>query len=109
MIYTITTIQKIKLEPITDKKDEKTKLVEFGDRRCIGYFSSLIDAFAAVMSNYKNMHKNMYQFCIIEEMEEGVLEYSPNRYIFAWNKSNHKYEQIDEPIEISKVTNFGIG
>ena len=98
MIYTITQVQKI-------KNDSVTQLPTFGDIHCLGFFRNIEDAILEVTKlKYKG-----YNFCIIEENEEGIEKKTTNRYIYQWSKDKNKYIQIDEPKLIHTVTNFGIG
>ena len=104
-IYTVTLIQKIDLEQIS----EDNFLPVFGDRRCVGYFYQLDDAILAVSNNAKNMHDNtyVYKYAVIEESVEGIFNYSKRRLVFEWK--NNKYIQIDEPTELYQTCGFGIG
>lgn len=103
MIYTITMIQKINLEQYKENADF---LPTFGDYHCVGYFSSLKEAIYAVDDNLKDIHDEIYQYCIIEEVPEGIYKKTKRRYLFEWNGS--KYIQISDLI-INNVTNFSIG
>ena len=53
-----------------------------------------------------------YEYCIIEEINEGVFKDTSKRWILkreGTNKDNYVYVPIEEPKEIAKVRNFGIG
>ena len=98
MIHTITTVQKIIFN--------KDNGYDFGDIKCIGYFLSPIAAITEVETNFKDIHANMYQYCIIERMPEGILKEAKDRIVYEWQ--NGQYKQIDEPQLFTKLTNFGL-
>ena len=81
-------------------------LPDFGDRRCVGYYNNLEDAMRAI--SICNLHRDSYEYCIIEEIEEGVYKDTPQRWLFKLNEEN-EYVQIAEPQIISNVRNFGLG
>ena len=95
-IYTVTMFDKI-------EEDEITKKPTFGDRRCVGYYASIVDALDYITS----INESTYKYCIIEAINDGVFKYSDERYLFEFN--NNKFNQIDEPELLHQVTNFGIG
>ena len=95
MIYTITLFEHIKCV---------NGIYSFGKCRSVGYYLTLSDAIKAVTENRKNFRTDKFSYCIVEEVPEGIMEYTPNRYLFEWR--NGKFEQIDEPIHIHPFTNF---
>ena len=102
-IYTITMVQKIDLEQINDFNFLPT----FGDKRCVGYYSSLYDAINAIKENAEKLHNYTYDYCIIEEVTQGIYKDSKNRYIYKWQKDH--YVEITEPLEIHNVYGFSMG
>lgn len=104
-IYTVTMFQKIDRLIIND--DTGAYLPDFGERRCVGYFTDLKRAFEAVTNNEQNIYENFYKYCVIESYEPGLFPLNLDRYFFEWQENT--YIQIDEPIEVNKVCNFSIG
>lgn len=107
MIHTVTTFERItRLE-----KDKSGIYIlpypDFGDIHCAGYYNSIEDAMEYMNKNSAVLHGRTNEYCIIEEYEEGLFQQSVNRYLFKWNID--RYEQIDEPLSINKVTNFAMG
>ena len=102
-IYTMTVLQKIDRFYL----NKVEWLPEFGDIRCVGYYFDLNDAINSVIHNNQDIYEDMYEYCIVEEVPQGIYKHTPNRYLFKWVED--KYVQIDEPIELNKLTNFGIG
>lgn len=105
-IYTITMVEKIHTNEISPDQ----YLPEFGDRRCIGYYTNFSDAVAAI--TICDLHRKYYEYCIIEEIHEGVYKDTPNRWLYKreqYCKDDYIYVPIAEPEEIKNVRNFGIG
>ena len=102
-IYTITMVQKI--EKYYINKD--TWFPDFGEKRCVGYFFNLNEAIRTIKLNKHNIQDDLYNYCIVEEVPQGIYKYTPIRYLYKWE--NNTFIQIDEPIELQKVTNFSIG
>jgi hypothetical protein len=107
MIHTVTTIEKITKIAQDSTGVYSLPFPDFGDIHCAGYYNSVEDALYFMNKNSAKLHNNMNEYCIIEEYEEGLFNPTTNRYLFKW--TNGKYEQIDEPITIHKVTNFAMG
>lgn len=81
-------------------------LPDFGDRRCIGYYNSYENALKAI--SICNLHRDEYEYCIIEEIPEGVYKDTPHRWLFK-RDINKEYLPIKEPQIIANVRNFSIG
>ena len=104
-IYVVTVFQKISHKPISDMID----FHDFGDRHCVGWLDSFEEANCAVENNFSDIHDNMYEYAIIEKMEPGICVPDIDRVVYKWNADLKRYEKIETPIELSKVSNFGIG
>lgn len=104
-IYTITMLEKIHSNEISPGQH----LPEFGDRRCVGYYTNLADAVKAI--TICDLRRKDYKYCIIEEIPEGVYKDTPNRWLFKRKRceNDYIYVQIAEPKELKRVRNFGIG
>lgn len=107
VIYAVTVFQKISHEQLFE--DPTKYIPSFGDHRCVGWFDNFPEAKCAVENNFSNMHDNMYEYAIIESYEPGILLPETSRTLFKWNTNNSQYEPIEIPIELSKISNFGIG
>lgn len=101
-IYPITVFEKIDNEKLTN-------LPTFGDRRCIGFFDNVEEAIYQLSLHGKKIRDKMYNYCIIEEISDGLYKSNGNRYLYKWSDKEQRYIQIDEPKEIHMVSNFGIG
>lgn len=85
-------------------------LPEFNDRRCVGYYDTLEKAIYAL--TICDLERENYEFCVIEEIPEGVYKDTPNRWLFKREgtcQADYVYVPYNEPAEIKNVRNFGIG
>ena len=98
-IYTITLFQTIEVP-------SNNLLPEFGDLRCVGWFTLLEEAMCAIQMNYKNMQDGTYNYAIIEERIPGVFTEDINRWLFQLK--DNKFVHIPIPKEISKICNFSM-
>lgn len=104
-IYTITMLQKIENTYINE--DDNISFPTFGDRRCVGYYHVLANAINVVENNYKDIYDNLYEYCVIEEIKEGIYNYGNRLLVYQWQ--NDHYELIKTPTDLSKMCGFGIG
>lgn len=98
-IYTVTGFQKAELNNF--------KLPEIGEHRCVGFYPTFFEAENAVMENFNDIHDNMYQFVIIEEISPGIKQLDTRRSLYQWD--GNKYVNIPFPIILKQLSNFGIG
>lgn len=79
--------------------------------RCVGYYSNFEDANCAVRSNFGDIHEYLYDYCVIEKVEEGIYKYAlkEERWFYKFNGNTREYEYIDEPEEFAHQCGFGIG
>lgn len=94
-MYFITTIQ------LKDGKEE--------DRRCIGYFSSLEKAEHIVLNNIGDIEETIYNYCVIENVPEGIYEYAQDTKWYKFNNAEEVYEPCEKPKELKHYVGFGIG
>lgn len=105
-IYTITMLETI----VPSDSANLQNWPEFKDRRCVGFYKTYNDAIYATI--VCDLHREQYEYCIIEEIEEGVFKPPSNRWLLkreGTDKSNYIYVPIEEPKLIEHVRNFGIG
>lgn len=104
MIYGLTTFEKITETRCGKKKN--LKLFDFGNVQFKGYFFNLDSALTALLINRSQLHsdEDKCKYCIIEEIPEGIMKYTPNRYLFEWQTD--RYVQVDEPQTLHYFTNF---
>lgn len=107
VIHVVTVFQKISHEPLLN--DSSRYMPDFGNRRCVGWYEDIHEAKCAVENNFSNIHEDDFNYAIIETYEPGILCNEIARELYKWNSTTNSYELIDIPVELSKVSNFGIG
>lgn len=97
-MYFITTIQ---------EKNGKIK-----DSRCVGYLKSEYEAVRIVTNNSYDIFENLYNYVVIEKLEEGIYQYDQNPQWFELYtdvEGNPKYRKIEKPEWTCGFCGFGIG
>ena len=77
--------------------NDKLAAPDFGGSELVGYYSSKEEAFNAVHNNRGDMYETLYDYAIIEEVEEGLYPCSMTRWFFKFNSALQKYEDMKEP------------
>lgn len=75
--------------------------------RCFGYFRELRDAEEAVLNNVFDMWETIYNYIIIEEIEEGIHSISRKVNWYRYNEEKDRFEKINYNDEI--FCNYAIG
>lgn len=102
-IYTITCARAIDM---AGAQDGMAGLI---DAACIGFFSTMEDACAAVASNMGDMHEVDYGIVIVEGVDEGLyLTRTDDRAFFMWG-TDGRYHECDWPEALSRMTGFSMG
>lgn len=83
----------------------------YGCTRCVGYYESFKDAEDSVINNDFNIFEYLYDYCVIEKIEQGIYKYSGqnNRWFYKFNLDTKNYEYIKEPEEFKHMCGFSIG
>lgn len=80
------------------------------DMRCVGYHLTFKKAEEAVLDNAYDIWETCYDYCVIENIEEGLYQYDFDAKWYKWNDIDEKYEKIEEkPEKYKKQVGFGIG
>lgn len=77
-MWFITTFERIK--PNTE--DEFFNFPDFGHQRTWGYYSECEKAVQALHKNFTDMWECLYDYALIEEIDEGICAYAGNRQWF---------------------------
>jgi hypothetical protein len=81
-----------------------------GDTRCVGYYTTFEKAEEAVIDNACDINETCYDYCVIENISEGLYQYDQSPTWYKWNDLDEVYEKIDYVPEPFKHTvGFGIG
>ena len=81
---------------------------DFGDTRIFGYYTSKEHAFESTKHNALDIHETIYDYVIIEEVEEGLYQPSDERWFFHYI-GNDTYEEISEPDFMKHFCGISIG
>ena len=101
VIYTITMLEKI--------ETDKNGWPNFGSTNIVGYYTDLDKAKEAVTSNAYDINETVYDYAVIEKIEEGLYHPSTEALWFKYDKENDSYKPIDTPKEVKNSCGFSIG
>jgi len=78
--------------------------------RCFGYYKTFENADIAVRNNCCDINETIYNYAVIEFIEEGIHSICiDQRWFYKFDYDNGIYEEIDEPEEVKHSCNFSIG
>jgi hypothetical protein len=97
-IYTITGVEEL------DDKYGTT-----GSIRCFGYYSSFNTADIAVKQNTLDIHEYLYDYMVIEKVEEGLYPICLDRWFYKWHSGINQFVPMEEPECLKHIINLGIG
>jgi hypothetical protein len=80
-----------------------------GSQRTWGYYSKRECAVNALHDNLGDMRDFMYNYAVIEKVDEGVMPLAYNRQWFKWDSKKIGYYEIEEPECVNNFSNFAIG
>lgn len=85
---------------------------EIKDGRCVGYFKSEYQAVKVVTNNMYDIFECLYNYAVIEKVEEGIYQYDQNPQWFELYtdvEGNPRYRKIEKPEWVCGIFGFGIG
>ena len=77
--------------------------------RCIGYFKSFEEAEHIVVNNVGDIEETIYNYCVIENIPEGIYQYDQNAKWYKFNDLDEVYKPCEKPKELNIFVGFGIG
>lgn len=82
---------------LTKLLSSNDQLEEYKDyyTRCFGYYKEFKYAERAVINNAFDMWETMYDYIVIEGVEEGVHPVSIAKGWYKYNQEKNEYEQIE--------------
>lgn len=98
-IYVIMTFSKL---------DNNNWFPDFGSRNLCGWYFDFKDAYRAVTENMCNIWEHVYNYALIEEVEEGLYSDSTKRWFFQFDKNLKSYDLIEEPEFLKHFGGFTI-
>lgn len=97
-IYTITMIE--------DLDDDYGTI---GAQRCFGYTTDFEYADSSVKANATDLHEYLYEYAIIEKVEDGLYPCAIERWLYKYDEDNDGFIPIEEPECLKHIINFAIG
>ena len=80
------------------------------DMRCVGYFNKFKKAEKSVLNNACDIHETCYNYCVIENIKEGLYQYDYNAIWYQWDDINKEYKKIKGiPEKYKHMIGFAIG
>ena len=77
--------------------------------RAVGFYRSLHEAEIAIINNYGDIRECLYDYAVLEEIEEGLYPLSLNRKVYKFNEKTGKYHPIPEPGYLKHIYGMTIG
>lgn len=77
--------------------------------RCVGYYKDLEEAKKVVKNNKCDIFECLYEYAVIEKVEEGLYQLPKEEYWFKINDDFNGYKEIEKPNEFKGWAVFGIG
>lgn len=77
--------------------------------RTFGFKNSYADAYKAICANDGNMQECLYDYLVLEYIEEGIHPMVLSKKWFKWDKDNNKWIEYIAPEELKNITNFALG
>jgi len=65
--------------------------------RCVGYVSDFNEAEKIVKNNMYDIWEHIYEYAIIEEIDEGIYQWCEYPKWHKYNKEENKYESCERP------------
>ena len=82
---------------------------QLGYTRCIGYFKTFAKAEYIVLNNVGDIEETIYNYCVIENIPEGIYQYDQNAKWYKFNDLDEVYRPCEKPKELNHLIGFGIG
>jgi hypothetical protein len=81
------------------------------NKRTFGFYEHYVDAYKAVKENRCNMCECLYDYIVIEYMEEGIHPEVHKEQWFKWDDHLNRWDmsEIDKPNEFIGWVNWAIG
>ena len=82
---------------------------QLGYTRCIGYFKTFEKAKHIVLNNVGDIEETIYNYCVIENIPDGIYQYDQNAKWYKFNDLDEVYKPCEKPKELNHLIGFGIG
>lgn len=80
------------------------------EQRTFGFYNHYYDAYKAVHENYGNMCECLYDYLVMEYIEEGIHPLSHKEEWFIFDTKLNRWVSLEKcPLEFEGLTNFALG
>ena len=78
--------------------------------RTFGFYEKYNEALTAVLENRCDMVECLYDYLVMEYIEEGIHPMVIHDFWFKWNDEQRKWVELEKrPEEYIGITNWGLG
>jgi len=83
----------------------------FRNTRCFGYYKLALDSIKAVTENRGDMNECLYDYIVIEKIDEGIHTSPSNEIWFKWDEfdKDSRWIVTDKPAWSQGYINWSIG
>ena len=98
----------ISIVTVATEKNYKNPVAGLLDKRSMGYFVNLKDAISCVKQNCMDIHEEIYEYAIIESVEEGLFRYTKPEDVlwFLFDDNTKTYIETTCPKSQERVIGF---
>jgi hypothetical protein len=81
------------------------------DIRCFGFFNNYNDAYDAIVNNKGDLHEALYEYLVVEYIEQGIHPEIIIEKWWAWNMNMNEWIELEKrPFEFEKYgSNWALG
>lgn len=90
------------------EEDEKG-LLYTGDTRTFGYFDDFEICKQALNENRCDIHEYLYEYAVVEYIEQGIYSHAKEMAWFRWNDENQGFFEIEKPACTNHYSNYALG
>jgi len=100
-MYFITCFEKIEID--------NRGWLDVGASRTFGFFNNKGKAFDSLHHNSCDMCEHLYEYAVVEAMEEGIHPVVVDRQFFKYDQERGGFFEISEPEEFKHYCNIALG
>jgi len=90
------------------KKNENERF-DTGYTRTFGYFDNLEICRRALHENWCDMHEYLYEFAVVEYIEQGIHSHAKEMAWFRWDDEKEGFFEINKPECTIHYSNYALG
>lgn len=83
--------------------------LDIGSSRTFGFYSIYEQAVEALHNNYLDMFECLYEYAVVEHINEGIHPEVISRQFFSYNRKRKGFFEKNEPKEFKGYCNIALG